>query len=522
MRTKRTVLPVAALVVGLSSPLAAGNWNGTVKMGGIILDEEGDLSAVQETFNIYDGFSLSQIRLHGSPDQQNFVTINLHQINQDGRRGDVLLRRPGAFTLKGSFDQSRQVFDPDRVVTSEREDWNVDARWTPLRWLTLSASYDDLSRDGDRLSFPSGTESVLGTGYDYAHRTTRVAAEARRGRRGIAVDYRLSDFENELDATTDRTGRVVSARVYGPCMFTDKVTHMVRGSYGISELSNVEGDDGELDYTFYTVRYTGIVRPWSPLRLTYTFDAQQVDNESTTLQTDRILNRVDATFYHAHGSVTGGYSYETTDDDASLTSYQGWIGAATLRFGMVTAKGAYSGRVKTDTEELTLLRDVESSRVRADLEVRPVDNLSLSGGINVRERDYPDIGVEAEGEAIRTGARYSLDRWGAISGAYTHTSDEYTDLVAGFEAATDLVSGRVDIERIANLRLSTGVTYVDASEDLDIEKSIWSFEGQYTVLDDWRLEVQYNLYNYDDYILVDRYYTADVVRINLAYDFGIR
>ena len=54
---------------------------------------------------------------------------------------------------------------------------------------------------------------TLGTGYDYTHRTTLVAAEARRGRRGVAVDFRLSDFDNQLDSMADRTGRVVSARV---------------------------------------------------------------------------------------------------------------------------------------------------------------------------------------------------------------------------------------------------------------------------------------------------------------------
>ncbi len=43
-------------------------------------------------------------------------------------------------------------------------------------------------------------------------------------------------------------------------------------------------------------------------------------------------------------------------------------------------------------------------------------------------------------------------------------------------------------------------------------------EGMYTVLDDYHIEVKYNRYEYDDFILLDRYYTADVVWINVAYD----
>ena len=35
---------------------------------------------------------------------------------------------------------------------------------------------------------------------------------------------------------------------------------------------------------------------------------------------------------------------------------------------------------------------------------------------------------------------------------------------------------------------------------------------------DRNLEAKYNVYNYDDFILLDRYYTANVVWFNVAYD----
>ena len=35
---------------------------------------------------------------------------------------------------------------------------------------------------------------------------------------------------------------------------------------------------------------------------------------------------------------------------------------------------------------------------------------------------------------------------------------------------------------------------------------------------DYHVEVKYNVYNYDDYILLDRYYTANVVWVNVAWD----
>ena len=59
---------------------------------------------------------------------------------------------------------------------------------------------------------------------------------------------------------------------------------------------------------------------------------------------------------------------------------------------------------------------------------------------------------------------------------------------------------------------------LEAGKDLDIEKSILFFEGEYTVQKDLHFEVKYNVYNYDDFILLDRYYTANVVWFNVAYD----
>jgi hypothetical protein len=66
------------------------------------------------------------------------------------------------------------------------------------------------------------------------------------------------------------------------------------------------------------------------------------------------------------------------------------------------------------------------------------------------------------------------------------------------------------------------VTYLDIRRDLDIEKSLVFAEGAYTLRDDYHLEVACNVYNYDDYVLLDRYYTANVLRINVAYDFHLR
>jgi hypothetical protein len=188
----------------------------------------------------------------------------------------------------------------------------------------------------------------------------------------------------------------------------------------------------------------------------------------------------------------------------------------------VSAKVDYFSRVKQDQEERTLLKDLEAAQTRAKLEVRPIEELVIGGEYAKREREFPDIGVTADGELAGAFGRYTYAGWGTISGDYTYSTDDYTDLASGFHSRSNIVTGRLEFNRVKNLRLAAGATWLDIERDLNIEKGMFFAEGAYTLLDHYRVEVKYNGYSYDDYILLDRYYTANVVQINLAYDFRLK
>ena len=130
--------------------------------------------------------------------------------------------------------------------------------------------------------------------------------------------------------------------------------------------------------------------------------------------------------------------------------------------------------------------------------------------------------MQSEGEAASGFARYTYTDWGAVSGEYGYTKDTYEGLVVGFDARSDIFTGRVSFDRITDLQLGGGVTYLDIGGDLDIEKWLVFAEGTYRLLGNYSIEVKYNVYNYDDYILLDRYYTANVVRFNVGYDFNMK
>lgn len=519
MRMTRVTAIALSLVITLAAATpSAGALDGTVKLGGIIMNQTGDPSTVQETYNIHDGFSLAQISLNGTLNPRHYFALNLRDINLDARQGDFVYRLPGTFKLTAGFDQHRQVFSTDGRVNSVRKDWKTGAQFTPVPWLGLSGGFNVQTRDGDRLPFPSGTLNVLGSRYDNALKNGEFTADVHRGRRGIAVGFRASSFTDQLDPAADRTGQVVSARLYSPCIFYDKWTHLLRAAYGNRRLSNAD-----LEYTLSSFQYTGVIQPVEAIRFRYNFDANRIDDQSTRLMTDRFQNDFDATYLYRYGQVSGGYGYETNDDDRTLTSYHNWRVGTAFRHGkLVSAKVDYASRVRKDQEELTLLKDVEASQVRAKLQVQPREDVVLGGGYSRRERELPDLGVTVDGELASAFGRYDLKGWGALSADYSFSTDDYLDLAGGFHTESQFVTGRVEFERVRNLRLAGGATWMDVGGDLDIEKAIVFVEGIYTLANDYSIELKYNAFNYDDYILLDRYYTANVLRINLGYNLHLK
>ena len=519
MRTRTIAILGLALVVTLAaSPPSARALDGTVKLGGIIRNQTGDRSAVQETFNVYDGFAVSELRLSGLVNPRHYVALDLRDVNLDSRRGDLVYRMPGLFKLGAGFDQHRQIFSPDAAVTSRRKDWKVGAEYTPLRWLGFSGAFDVQSRDGGRLAYPLGTLSALGTQYDNTLRTGELTAEVHQDGRGAALTYRASEYKDELDAGAKRRGQVASARLYAPDPFVRNLTHLVRVAFGERRLTG-----GDLDVTMGTFLYTGVLQPVDAFQLKYAFDAQRTDDQSTRLRTDRYQNQIDATWYHPYGQVGAGYAYETNDDDRSLTSYNTWRAGTVFRYRKyVDAKVEYTSRVKKDLEELTLLKDLDASQVRAKLQVRPRDEVAVGVGYAKREREFTDLHVDLKGDVLNAFGRCDLKGWGALSADWSASTDDCQDLTGGFHTRSQAVTGRVDFERIKGVRLASGLTWLNYRRDLDLEKSLVFAEGVFTVRDDYHLEVKYNCYNYDDYILLDRYYTANVLRIDLAYDLHLR
>ncbi len=520
MRNRLGIQVLMILVILLGTlPTLAGDVNGTIKLGYVSFEEEDGSNALTmpETWNIEDGFSLSRIDLFGRLGGRNSFHLDVEEANLDSRRGRFTYRMPRLGEINVSHDNYRRVYDAAGDVASERKDWNFGASLHPSEWLRITGVHNMQWRDGEREGLAAGDMTVLGGEYDYALKTGTYEAEAHKDGRTFAVGWQHSSLADDLYSAADRTGNVFSVRASSPCLLLPSLTHFVRASYGKQEL-----DDPALDYKLKTFQYLGILRPEPAWQVRYRLDLTRIENAATDLQTDNIRNDVDATWYNRYGHLTAGAGYVTRDDDKTLTDGTVWRAGGTFNHGrLLQAKLSYAASERNDDERATLLKDVESDRLRASLQSRFIERATVGVSYSERNRKYPVLGVEADGKRYGAWGRYEQPGIGTASVDFSYSDDDYTDLTGRFRADNSTVCGRVDITAVPNLRLTGGVTYLDLGKDLDIEKSILMFEGEYTFDKDYFVEVKYNVYNYDDYILLDRYYTANVVWLNVGYNLSI-
>lgn len=519
--TRRVLLggPMLLAALILALPALAGTVAGTLEVGTVSVEKTwGDPSTMPEAWDIHDGFTVSRLNLESTAGARSAFHLDLRDVNRNNASGlfDFRLADLGGLTVR--HQRSRQLYAADALNSVERRDWRVGARLTPSRDFRVTADYGRQDRAGDRRALQPGPASSLGAAYDYVLQTHFVEGELRKGGRMFAAGWEGSRLTDDTNAAMDRRGDVFSARASLPCLFLPgRLSHFVRGSYGTQELA-----DAAHELTMSDFQYLGTLRATNSVELRYRLGLNRIESDATGLQTDRTRNDVDVTWRQRKASLFGGYGFATTDDDVTLTDTNTWrVGGAYRDGDRWQVRASYANSEKDDQESVTLLKDIESSRWRASAQVKLVEPLTVGAAWLRRDRDYPALNVKATGERASGFARVAVKDWGTASVEYAYSDDDYVDQAGAFRADNSSVTARVDLTGVRNLRLGGGVTYLDLGKDLDVEKSIVTFDGQYDVGRDYFVSVRYNVYNYDDYVLLDRYYTSNVVWLNVGYKLPV-
>ncbi len=170
------------------------------------------------------------------------------------------------------------------------------------------------------------------------------------------------------------------------------------------------------------------------------------------------------------------------------------------------------------------MKDTEYARAEAKIDARPLSGVTVGGRVADRTRKMPDIGAEAEGLSVSAYGTYRYEHFGdagviatTLGVDYRYADDDYDNTVGEYHVTSQFVTGRVDLDLYQKITAAAAVHFITLGEDMDIEKSILSFEVAYTFRKSYDAKVKYNVYNYDDFLVAGSFYTANVVWIDFGY-----
>lgn len=519
------ILLCVAVALGLfAAASSAADGTASVKFGYVFVSDTGSLNLNQETFNTYQGFGLSLQNLRY--DFGNGLTLgaDLRNITLNNRDLRALLRKPGRFSLAVTNSQYRRVYSEGGGDFTRRARTGAQASYQLSRYFKFNGGFDLNDEHGTDVSIVSTATDTVISSADYAQTSYNVGTQIGDRYGVIRLDYRhylLNDrTARDIDHKGDNFVSSISSSIPG-CKEL-----FVAGGYAYRKDAY-----SQLTPTLRTNEVWGALKASLPqeilaeYRLVYDMtkhsaplrrdSVQEYDNITHTAMIGKTFKRF--------GGLQVGYESRIADDFTNKTSSNGYIFNGWLR---PTPNWYLSARLTTrkkDVSEGSVLTGVQSG-TRSQATVSYTDtawgNASVKWQSSVRKND--DILSKVTYQSINPNLEFKLRKYGRLVVSYSYYTGKFDDLSdsVSYEFQDHIITGTIYLPTYKNFTADVGGTYYRSKKSQDLEKSHLNFGLMYTFLKEYHVEARYNVFNYDNFLLNNSYYTGNIVEVNLIKDIS--
>ena len=504
------------LLVSTGSVIGA-DVDGTVKLGGVLIDDEGNPGVNQSTFNTYEGVALSLENFSYKFDNGARLFANLKNITMNNRNLRLSFRKAGQYGVSLHNSQYRRLYSEDGSQFTRRRLTGGDVWVKPTDYLKAYGGYDLTERYGDQTGLLGVLEEPRVDQIDYTNSSIHGGVTFEKDRRAVDANYRVTSYTDDTGELSDRTSKRFRATVRTPVPRFDNV--IVYGGF--------QSYCYRVDDSFDTLRAnTGwfggqaVLRNGFRLRGNFIWDRARRTGDLSASDNLATAFYVDKTWVR-QGGVTVGYKHYLRDDVRDELAgngyyFAGWYApSAQLKF-----RAGY-GAEQTDVNAgHTLVGDTERQREFASVRYafRPGSQARLF--VENNSRDNEEIGSSADYIRIGTDAVVVDARYGEMTLAYSYLDGEYEYSEGKFSFRDHVLSGDVTLPEYRKVTLSGGGSYVRSLEDTDVESFQVRLKASFALTEAQTLEFKYTAHNFDD--LADiappytRYYTANIVEISIS------
>lgn len=517
-------IALAGMILGILYGVgyASGEGSGKIRLGYVITDEDGNLAVNHETYNLYEGPSVSLEDFRYLMNNGMNLSADLKNISLNNRNLNASLFKPGQYGISLNNQQYRRIYSFDGDKFTRRRTTGGQLYVYPIRQVKLYGGYSQTDKFGeDAYIIPPFGEQLLSS-TDYSHKSFNVGGQARFTQGSINAEYRQYDFTDDAVASSDREARAVRVSAFAPVPYYKRL--QLSGGYQYRE------DKHDEPYVFLKSN-TG----WGGARLYLPHDyvaegrfmAARTDETNRPVAVDNYVGTASISRnWPKYGGLRVGYENRIADDIYNRTSSDGYLFDGWLRyFPKLLVRARLTLRTKSVTDGETLVGDEDMTRhkVSARYQITDWGDVALSWQGKIKTND--DIDTRVDYNAVTAEANLSRAAYGRVSLMYSYYQGKYENRTEAapnvYEFYDHVLTGSVYPVEYRKVQVWGGATYYRSKRDRDLEKIGGYVGARYTFPHDYQLEAKYKVYNFDNFLVTDEYYTGNIINVYLIKSFAM-
>ncbi|MCX6835439.1 MAG: hypothetical protein NTW07_09960 [candidate division Zixibacteria bacterium] len=519
MKQKHNITAIVALTVTLLTTAiqAAGSGAGAVRLGYTYLDEDGSRAVNQETHNSYEGLGVSLNQWHYNWDSGMRLKADLNNVTLNNRNLRFSIGKPGSFGLSVTNSQYRRIYSDSGNDYTRRRATNVQANYQPTQHVKLNAGYGRMDKHGKDFFVLPAISDTVSRSTDWSQNTYNLGAQFGDGIRLFRADYRRFDFTDNTPLAANRTADLINLQASSALPRYDWAVVSGGLNYRKDKAAKTETELKTSQYwTGAKLNFTSTL--YTDYRLIYAINdrstpARTIDNYSNSI----VLGKS----WSLWGGARVGYENRVGDDFVSRTKSDGLLVSAWLKPAEKWYFNCGVSTHKSDvTDGVTLLGD--ENRTNHTIVAKFIEPQwgDISARWDGRIRKNDDLTSKVDYDILSGEVNLSRPKLGRLTVSYSHYTGSYTNQsdVTSYEFVEHLLTGHAYPVAYKNFTVDGGGTYYRSQRDQDVEKFSLDLGVSYQFPRSYRVEVRYNVFNFDDFLFLDKYYTANIVEVSLIKD----
>jgi len=506
------------LLLLLPGSIFARNGSGDLKIGYIYLDEDGNRSINQSSFNYYDGLNISLDKFRYRLDNGIQFKADLKNISLKNRNFSFGILKSGLFGADFNTNQFRRIYDFEGDKYTHRNLTSSGLWFYPQKYVKMYASGTFNSISGSAIDMFSTSFVSLPRDMDYKQQKYTIGTRFNYQGRMFQAEYNAISYKDKNDESKDQSRRNVRLNAALPVPKYEWL--QLSGGY---QQFKTEYCDTKFELKSTTVRGGALASLPNYFSIKYDIFLNRAGSDSDFVETDNLAQAVYLSYNRPKLiGITLGYQNDINDDfEDSFKANSYYFSGLLYPNSRSEIRGELGIRAEEVDQGSRLIGNEDRNKYKISGKYKLSGGNSIGAKYEARKRKNEQIGSEAEFTRIAVETNISSSKYAQIAAAYSYTIGEYENTEQKFEFVDHQVNLDINSAEFKNLTGGFGLTYYRSQRDLDIESIGLRFRGGYKLAGDYRIEALYNVYNFDDLLALNRYYTENMVEFNIIKNFSL-